>query len=72
MRVMDDADRLSRFTENAIKVLRARYLKKNERGECVESAADLFRRVAKTIAGPERLYSNNPEVCSEWEDRFYD
>lgn len=71
-RLMDDAEQLTRFTENAIKVLRARYLKKNERGECIESPADLFRRVARTIAQPEMLYGDDPEVRSEWEERFYD
>src|SRR5262245_36715081 len=70
-RVMDDAEQLGRLTENGIKVLRARYLKKNEKGDCVESPSDLFRRVARTIAGPEQLYSNDPSVCSEWEERFY-
>ncbi len=59
------------FTENAIKVLRARYLKKNEKGECVETVEDLFRRVADTIAQVERLYSSDPAVQTEWAERFY-
>jgi ribonucleoside-diphosphate reductase alpha chain len=69
---MDDAQRFARFTENAVKVLRARYLKKNEKGECVETPAELFRRVARTIAAPERLYDGDPAVAEEWEQRFYD
>ena len=38
------------LTGNATKVLEARYLKKNEDGECIEKPAELFQRVAKTIA----------------------
>jgi len=71
-RVTDDSNRLAAFTANAVKVLRARYLKKNEKGECVEAPADLFRRVAATIADAEKLYSGDPAVRDEWEDRFYD
>src|SRR5262249_57704256 len=58
--------------ENAVKVLRARYLKKNEKGECVETPAELFRRVARTIADVERLHSGEAAVRDEWEERFYD
>ena len=60
------------FAPNAERVLRARYLKKDEEGHCIESPKDLFRRVAKAIADPERIYDPDPEVRSEWEDRFYD
>ncbi len=59
------------FSKNAERVLRARYLKKDEKGRCIESAADLFRRVAKAIADAETRYDPDPEVRSEWEDRFY-
>ena len=41
------------FSKNAERVLRARYLKKDEKGRCIESAADLFRRVANAIADAE-------------------
>jgi len=59
------------FTENAERVLRARYLKKDENGRCVESSADLFRRVAKAVAEAERTYNSDPDIRSEWEERFY-
>ncbi len=42
------------LTENAIRVLQARYLKKNEKGELVETPEELFWRVAKCIAGVEK------------------
>ncbi len=44
----------SNWTENAMRVLRARYLKKNESGQPIEAPEDLFRRVASTIAEIER------------------
>ncbi len=59
------------FSANGERVLRARYLKKNEQGEVTESPRDLLRRVAKTIADVETRYDKNPDIRSEWEDRFY-
>ena len=59
------------LSENAERVLRARYLKKDERGRVTESPRDLFRRVAKAIADAELIHDSDPENRSEWEDRFY-
>lgn len=59
------------LTENARKVLEARYLKKNEQGECIEKPAELFRRVARTIAAVELRYGGNELQRQAWEDRFY-
>ena len=59
------------LTENALRVLKARYLKKDEQGRVTESPADLLRRVAKAIADVELLHESDPENRSEWEDRFY-
>ncbi len=61
----------STLSQNAERVLRARYLKKDEQGRCTESPRDLFRRVAKAIAEAELIYDSGPENRSEWEDRFY-
>jgi ribonucleoside-diphosphate reductase alpha chain len=72
VRGMDDTRTAElKLSANAERVLRARYLKKDEQGRCIESPRDLFRRVAKAIADAERLYSSDPEVRSEWEERFY-
>jgi ribonucleoside-diphosphate reductase alpha chain len=38
------------LSENALRVLRARYLKKDDRGSVVETPHQLFSRVAGTIA----------------------
>ncbi|MFQ5495124.1 MAG: ribonucleotide reductase N-terminal alpha domain-containing protein, partial [Phycisphaerae bacterium] len=59
------------LTENSLRVLKARYLKKDEQGRVTESPEDLFRRVAHAIADAERLYDSDPHRRSEWEDRFY-
>ena len=59
------------FSENGERVLRARYLKKDEQGRCTESSTELFRRVAHAVAEAETLYHADPIVRSEWEDRFY-
>jgi ribonucleoside-diphosphate reductase alpha chain len=63
---------LPQFSENAHRVLRARYLKKDEQGRCTETPTELFRRVARAIAEAETLYSSDPAVRSEWETRFYE
>ena len=60
------------LTTNATKVLEARYLKKNEDGECTEKPAELFRRVARTIADVEAAYGANEAEQLTWQDRFYD
>lgn len=57
------------LSQNALIVLRARYLAKDERGHPMETPEAMFRRVASRIAAPESNYNGNPE---EWESRFYD
>ncbi len=60
-----------RLTENARKVLEARYLKKNEAGECIETPADLFRRVARCVADVELRYGACESDRQLWENRYY-
>ncbi len=57
-----------KLTENALRVLRARYLLKNDRGEVVESPEEMFRRVASHVARAEELYG---EDAAAWEERFF-
>jgi ribonucleoside-diphosphate reductase alpha chain len=59
------------LTENSLRVLRARYLKKDEQGHCLETPTDLFRRVARAVAEAERRYDGGEASRSEWEDRFF-
>ena len=44
------------LTENAIKVLERRYLKKNENSEVIETPVELFNRVARLVASADSLY----------------
>ena len=57
------------FTENALKILRARYLMRSEQGEFLDKdPADLFRRVARHIASAEKT-KKDQEV---WAEKFFD
>jgi ribonucleoside-diphosphate reductase alpha chain len=56
------------LSENAHKVLEARYLLKDENGNIIESPKEMFRRIARNIARSEKHYNNN---ASFWEERFY-
>ncbi|QOJ13497.1 MAG: adenosylcobalamin-dependent ribonucleoside-diphosphate reductase [Planctomycetia bacterium] len=59
------------LSENARKVLEARYLKKNEQGDCVEGPGALFQRVAAAIAAVEPQYGGSEAEQSLWTQRFY-
>jgi ribonucleoside-diphosphate reductase alpha chain len=60
----------SPLTNNALRVLRSRYLLKNEEGTIVETPDELFRRVANHIAKAEFTYGNAGDA-KEWEEKFY-
>ena len=47
------------LSENCLKVLEKRYLKRNEDGTVVETAVDMFTRVARTIADADRAYGKS-------------
>jgi len=47
---------------NAIKVLERRYLKKDDQGKPIEEPRDMFLRVAKNIAEPEKIYDKKANV----------
>lgn len=57
------------LTENALKVLRARYLLRDEEGRVKETPEEMFQRVARTIASAEAIHGESPQ---EWEEKFYD
>jgi ribonucleoside-diphosphate reductase alpha chain len=58
------------LTENARLVLSKRYLKKDERGEPIETPEDMFRRVAANIAQAEMTWGSTREVHIA-EEEFY-
>ncbi len=54
------------LTSNALEILRARYLKRNESGEVAETPEELFRRVARAVSRAET------GQAALWEERFYE
>jgi len=55
------------FSENALKILRARYFLKNEKGELVDrEPADLFRRVAGYVASAEKSPADRKKYADEF------
>ncbi|WDT73618.1 MAG: vitamin B12-dependent ribonucleotide reductase (plasmid) [Candidatus Manganitrophus sp.] len=58
------------LSPNAIRVLEKRYLAKSAKGEVIETAEELFRRVAKNIAEADPHY-NATEDPAKTEDAFY-
>jgi ribonucleoside-diphosphate reductase alpha chain len=53
---------------NALRVLQQRYLIKDQQGKVIETPEEMFRRVAKAVAGAEDIYRGHPQ---EWEETFY-
>ncbi len=47
-----------RLSGNALTILEARYLKKDEQGKVIEEPQDMFRRVVKVVAGAEDLFGS--------------
>jgi len=58
----DYAEEPLNLSENALKVLERRYLKKDQEGNVIENPNDLFLRVAKSIAIADLLYDENADV----------
>ncbi len=57
------------LTSNALKVLEARYLKRDSNGEITETPTEMFRRVAKNIARTNKKYG---EPVEKDEEDFYE
>ncbi|MBU4377038.1 MAG: ribonucleoside reductase class II, partial [Candidatus Omnitrophica bacterium] len=66
---MDEVFKLS-ISENAQKVLEKRYLKKDARGEVIETTAQMFRRVARNIAQADANYDKKADI-KKTEEEFY-
>jgi ribonucleoside-diphosphate reductase alpha chain len=58
------------ISENALRVLEKRYLKKDKEGKVVETPEDMFHRVAAAIASAELNYDPKADVKAR-EDEFY-
>jgi len=58
------------LTDNALKVLKRRYLRKDEGGRVIETPEQMFRRVSKAVAAADQLYNLSTDN-SKIETEFY-
>ena len=58
----------AQFSDNALRVLEKRYLRKDDIGEITETPEDMLWRVATSVAAAEANYGGDPE---EWAVKFY-
>src|SRR5437763_168978 len=60
-----------KLSENALRVLQKRYLKKNDKGRVIETPKELFARVAWNLAQAERNYGATEAQVEETARRFF-
>jgi ribonucleoside-diphosphate reductase alpha chain len=70
IKIEDKASSGINLTENALRVLERRYLKKDKQGNAVETPEEMFRRVAKAIASAELVYNPKADAKAR-EEEFY-
>jgi len=66
----DTALKKINLSKNALKVLNARYLKKDDQGKPIESPHDMFIRVARVVSGAEDLFGR-VDITERIETIFY-
>ncbi|HEB75393.1 MAG TPA: vitamin B12-dependent ribonucleotide reductase [Nitrospirae bacterium] len=59
------------LTENALKVLEKRYLRRDEEGNVTERPEEMFRRVARTVASADLGYGRSPAEVETLAEEFY-
>jgi len=65
-------DKNLNFSKNALVVLHKRYLKKDEKGNVVETPFDLIDRVALSIASVEKKYGQDKTKVEEIKNSFFE
>ncbi len=73
-RVVKRKEEYPRFalTDNALILLKLRYLRKNENGEVIETLEEMFRRICHTIAAVEKQYGKSDDEIGQIEEEFFD
>src|SRR3989449_3739661 len=59
------------ISPNAVRVLKKRYLAKDENGKVIETPEGMFRRVAHNLAQADAFYGATPEEVRATEEEFY-
>jgi ribonucleoside-diphosphate reductase alpha chain len=59
-----------KLSENSLRVLEKRYLKKDENGKIVETPQEMFTRVAQAIAAADRVFGKPEEEITALEKKF--
>jgi ribonucleoside-diphosphate reductase alpha chain len=67
---MDSPRMKPQLSDNALRVLEKRYLRKDIEGNVTETSEEMFQRVAANVGAAERLYGK-AERSKQWEDEFY-
>lgn len=62
----------SKISENALKVLEKRYLKKDSSGKVIETPEKMFCRVARAIAAVDKNYGMDEKAIAKTEEAFYE
>ena len=60
------------ISENCLKVLERRYLKKDKNGKIIETPEEMFVRVSRHIAQADKSYGATAEEITKTEEKFYD
>jgi len=68
---MNSKSFMPKLTQNAVVVLKRRYLKKDINGKVIETPAKMFQRVARNIASAETIYDSKADRFL-WEKTYYD
>ncbi|GAG88116.1 unnamed protein product, partial [marine sediment metagenome] len=69
--LQDRESALDLLSENAMTVLKSRYLKKDENGRVIETSDEMFHRVASSIAKIDALYDPNADI-EKIKNEFYE
>lgn len=72
MQVETNGMKTLNISENCLKVLKKRYLKKDKYGNVIETPEGMFARVAHYIAAGDELYGATEEDIKRTEKNFYD